>query len=200
MSFVRRKSMGSIDSRYWPAVMVRFLVSLAALAVLVAAWPQARTRTTTADISADEMIFRFGRNEFEFRGNCVLKIKGPNTAEMVAPRMVFKLSSGGASLASLTAYGPVKMTIITAKDASGQRRRIVARCSEKATYNEASQLVEMIGDGVADIVTLPETPQSPRFHFNMDYLKVNLRTGELTAKPAKVRFEGMLPAESSEGQ
>lgn len=179
-----------------------FSVLAVAAAVLPASvcWPQAHTRTTTADIRAAEMVYDIGKNQFTFTGSCVLQISGPNTAEMTAPKMVFELGREGATLRRLTAFGPVKMTVITRKDKQGQRRRIVARCSEQATYKEPEQVVEMRGDCVADIVTLPETPDSQRFHFNMERLVVDLRTGKLTAKPARVRFEGTIPAGEGSGK
>jgi hypothetical protein len=139
------------------------------------------------------MVFRFDKSEFEFRGNCIMKITGPNAAEMTAPRMVFQLTSGGSQLKTLKAFGPVKLNVITAKNEEGQRRKITAECSEYASFNEPEQLVEMVGNGQADIMILPEGPDSHRVRFNAEHMRINLRTGELSATPARVHFEGFLP-------
>lgn len=179
----------------------RVLIPLIFLAGAAAAWPQAHTQTTTADITASEMVFRFQKSEFEFTGNCVLKISGANTAEMYAPRMVFQLTSGGTQLKHLTAYGPTKVTVMTPKNEEGQRRKIVAECKEYATFNEPEQMLETKGDTVVDVLILPEGPDSQRLRFNMNEVRINLRTGELTGKPARVHFEGFLPAgEAEEGK
>ncbi|MCD6350739.1 MAG: hypothetical protein J7M26_01360 [Armatimonadetes bacterium] len=183
-------------------MMRRVALVVAAIVVVGGlAWSQAHEKTTTADISAAEMVFRFEKSEFEFRGNCVLKISGENQATMTAPRMVFQLTSGGTQLKHLKAFGPVKVTVVTPKDAQGQRRKIVAQCQDYATYDEPTQTVELRGKGQADILILPEGPESQRLRFTMDKMRINLRSGELSATPAQVHFEGFLPApKAKEGQ
>jgi len=139
------------------------------------------------------MVFRFQRNEFEFKGDCVLEIAGPNTATMTSPRMVFQLARGGSQLKFLKAFGPVKVTVLTPKNEEGQRRKIVAECTDYASFNELDQIVELMGKGQAEIIILPEGPDSQRLRFNVQQMRIDLRSGELSATPAKVHFEGLLP-------
>jgi lipopolysaccharide export system protein LptA len=173
------------------ALVLRKGIVALLLASALVAWGQVHQRTRTADISGSEMVFRWSKNEFEFSGNCVLTVQGPTTAILQAPRMVFQLDRSGGSFKSLKAFGPVQLSLTTAPDAENVRRKIVARCSQYATFAEGEQVIELVGDAVADMITLPETPEAPRAHFNGDYVRANLSTGELSAKPARLRIEGV---------
>jgi lipopolysaccharide export system protein LptA len=154
------------------------------------AWGQAQKRTRTAEVSADDMVFKWETNQFEFTGNCVLEVSGPNQATIAAPRMSVQLTADGRSIKFLKATGPLRTTVVTAPDSQGVKRRIVATAAQYATYVEADQVVEMVGDAQADIITLPEKPDSPKAHFSGDVLRLSLKSGELSAKRVRIRMEG----------
>lgn len=163
---------------------------VAIVVVATACWGQAGKRTRTAEVSADDMVYKWDTNQFEFSGNCVLEVSGPNQATLVAPRMSLQLTADGRAIKLLRATGPLRTTVVTAPDSQGMKRRIVATATKYATYVEADQVVEMVGDAQADIITLPEKPDSPKAHFSGDVLRVSLKSGELSAKRVRVRVEG----------
>lgn len=164
---------------------------LAAMAV-ACAWGQAQKRTRTAEVTADDMVFKWETNQFEFSGNCVLEVSGPNQATITAPRMSLQLTADGRAIKFLKATGPLRTTVVTAPDSQGVKRRIVATAAKYATYVEADQVVEMVGDAQADMITLPERPDSAKAHFSGDLLRVSLKSGELSAKRVRIRVEGEL--------
>ncbi|MBC7287503.1 MAG: hypothetical protein H5T86_05545 [Armatimonadetes bacterium] len=176
--------------------MTRKVALLPALIIAVAAWCQATTRTRTAEISGKEMEYRWDKNEFDFSGGCVLTIHGPTTATLKAPRIIFQLTADGQSVQLLKAFGPVEFSSITAPDEKGNRRKITGQCTQYATYAEKDGVIEVVGNAVVDLVTLPETPESARAHFSGDTISINLKKGIIRATPAHLRYEGILPQPS----
>ncbi len=172
--------------------MRKVMLILVAAVVAVAAWSQATKKTRTAEISGKQMEYRWTKNEFEFTGGCVLKIHGPTAATMKAPRVVFQLTADGRTVKLLKAFGPVDFTATTPPDSEGHRRRISGHCTKYATYDEENGVIEVVGDAVADLVTLPETPESPRAHFSGDVITINLKKGIVRATPAHLRYEGII--------
>ena len=163
-----------------------------AMIIAGAAWTQATKRTRSAEISGKQMEYRWEKNEFEFTGECVLKIQGPTTATMKSPRLVFQLTADGRTVKLLKAFGPVDFSALTPPDKQGHRRRIAGHCTKFATYDEANGVIQVVGSAVADLVTLPETPDAPRAHFTGDVITINLKKGIVRATPAHLRYEGIV--------
>ncbi len=162
--------------------------------VCVLGLAQSAKSTRTADVSADDMVWRYQKNEFDFTGNCSLQIHSNSSATMVAPKMTMNLTADGKQVKLLRATGPLETTIITAPDVNGVKRKIVAHCSKYATYGEADETIELVGDAVADLYTLPESPDAQSAHFTGDTIHVNLKAGEVSARKAKVHVEGVYSA------
>ena len=175
------------------------MLLVAAAAVATVGWSQATKRTRTAEISGKQMEYRWEKNEFEFTGDCVLKIQGPTSATMKAPRLVFQLASDGKTVKLLKAFGPVDFTAVTPPDKQGHRRRISGHCTKYATYDEANGVIEVVGSAVADLVTLPEGPETPRAHFTGDVITINLKKGIVRATPAHLRYEGIVGGAKAAG-
>ena len=168
-------------------------IGLIVAAIIVAvAWSQATKRTRSAEISGKQMEYRWAKNEFEFTGECVLHIKGPTSATMKAPRLVFQLTPDGRAVKLLKAFGPVDFTAVTPADKEGHRRRISGHCTKFATYDEPKGVIQVVGEAVADLVTLPETPEAPRAHFSGDVITIDLKNGIVRATPAHLRYEGII--------
>lgn len=172
---------------------------LPALFVCVLGLAQAAKHTRTADVSADDMVWRYQKNEFEFTGNCELKISGPSSATMQAPKMTMTLTSDSRQVKLLHATGPLLATIVTAPDANGVRHKIVARCSQYATYAEGDESIDLVGNAVADLYTLPASPNAQAAHFSGETIHVALKAGEVSAHKAKVHVEGVYTAPQEEG-
>jgi hypothetical protein len=162
--------------------------------VCVLAFAQATKHTRSADVAADDMVWRYQKNEFDFSGNCSLQIHSMSSATMTAPKMTMHLSADGRAVKFLKATGPVDATVITAPDADGVRRKIVAHCSQYATYAEENQTIELVGNAVADLITLPESPDAQSAHFTGEVIRVSLKAGELTARKARLHVEGIVGA------
>jgi hypothetical protein len=172
---------------------------LPALFVCVLCFAQAAKHTRTADVSADDMTWRYQKNEFEFTGNCDLTITGPSSATMTSPKMTMTLTSKGDQIKLLHADGPLQTTIITSPDANGVKHKIVARCSQYATYGEENETIQLVGNAVADLYTLPESPDAQTAHFSGETIRVSLKAGEVSAHKAKVHVEGIYTAPEEEG-
>ncbi len=155
---------------------------------------QAGKSTRTADVLADDMVWRYQKNEFEFTGNCSLQIHSNSSATMTAPKMTMNLSADGRQVKLLRATGPLQTTIITAPDAQGVKRKIVAHCTQYATYGEENESIELVGNAVADLYTLPESPDAQSAHFTGEVIRVSLKAGEVSARKAKVHVEGVYAA------
>ncbi len=172
--------------------MRKFAALVLAIVAAGAVLGQARKQTRTAEVTAPEMVYRWDTNEFVFRGNCVLQVHDANRATMRAPAMKVKLGPKGATIDSLRAEGPVNILVITAPDKEGVKRKITARCSDHASYTEKTQEIQLVGDAVADVVSLPEGPESMRAHFTGDALIVSLKKSEVRAENARLRVEGIV--------
>ena len=65
--------------------------------------------------------------------------------------------------------------------------KIVASSQGSATYEEASQTVVMNDGAVADVVTLPETPDSESAHFEGDRITANLEKNTINVDKAHLK-------------
>jgi len=155
---------------------VAAIVGLSACAVGLA---QQVKKTRSAEIRAATMTYDWGVNTFEFAGDCHLQISGAYEATMTGPKMVARLNKKGDRVEHLTAAGPVHFEVVTQKDANGVRRKIVASSQGEATYEEATQTVALQGGAIADVTTLPATPDAESAHFEGDRIVADLKANTM---------------------
>jgi len=153
---------------------------------------QTSAQSQTAEIQGDTGIFNWVTGEFSLTGNVKVQIRGANEASMTAPKMTGKITQSGTKLMSLTAYGPVRMEIITRPDEQGNPGRITATANDKAVYAENTQKIVLHGGAVADYLSLPEGPQSRRAHFTGDEIEADLRTDTLAVTKAHITVQSPL--------
>lgn len=164
-----------------PAVALMLLASLAVA--------QQVKKARNATITAQSMELNWESGEVEFIGNVKLVIAGDINADMIAPRMSVKLSPKGDKVLSVLAHGPVQFTIVTAPDANGQRRKIVASATEQATYAADTDLVKLTGGATADMLPLEGTAGIEAIHFTGQTITANLKTNRLTVDQANLTVQ-----------
>ncbi len=169
-------------------------VALVAGTVVVA---QQSSKTTTAEFGAEEVAWDWTTNVFELVGGCWLNIKADHDARMTARAMTVKADKNLQQVEMLTAAGPVKFEVLTAKDKDGLQRKIVASCSQKATYEEKTQVVELIGNAEADVTTLPEGNVEAA-HLTGDKVTVDLKANKVTVTKAHVTVTTEIETEKGE--
>lgn len=158
------------------------IIGLCGLLVMGVAAQQTR-QTRTGTLRFGELVWDFAENTIVVTGNpAVLEVQGRHQARLSSPRMEIDADQKLEEIDGATASGPVDLVLTTAPDADGIRRRITAKCTERAVYSRADDTVVMTGNVVADIVTLPEG-QAEAAHLESESITVNLRTSTLTASP-----------------
>ena len=163
--------------------IVMILVAATVLATVVAA--QQVRRTETGTVTADLIEYDFAHNDFKATGNVRVSIAGRHKAELTAPSLAMDLNDNLDRIIKLTATGPVTLNVLTAPDSEGLRRRIVASCSSRATYDAGSETIILTGNVKTDITTLPEG-HAEAAHFTGQSVTVNLRNSTLSVKQAEV--------------
>jgi lipopolysaccharide export system protein LptA len=153
---------------------------------------QASVKSQSADIKGQAITFNWVTGEFTLTGDVKVQIQGPNQATLTAPKMTGKITQAGTKLMSLTAYGPVRVEIITRPDPQGNRGRIDATATDKAVYSEAAQKIMLYGGAVADYVSLPEGPDSRRAHFTGDEIEADLNTDTLQVTNTHITVQSPL--------
>ncbi len=170
---------------------------LAALVALGVAAQQTR-QTRTGKLVFDLLEWNFADNTIVVTGNpATMVIEGGHKAQLRAPRMEIDADERLEEIHGAVASGPVSLELLTAPDVNGRRRRITASCTQRATYSKADDTVVMIGNVVADIITLPEG-EAEAAHLESETITVNLRTSTLTARPGS--FEVTTEVDLNEGQ
>lgn len=157
-------------------------IGLCALLVIGVAAQQTR-QTRTGTLRFGQLVWDFAKNTIVVTGSpATLDIEGAHEARLSSPRMEIDADQQLEEIDAATASGPVDLLLVTAPDSEGVRRRITAKCTERAVYSRQNDTVTMTGNVVADIVTLPEG-QAEAAHLESESITVNLRTSTLTAQP-----------------
>ena len=175
---------------------------LAVLVVLAAGVSgQAAQKTTrTATVIGDKMTLDLKTSQFVFTGHCKLIITGPYEATMASAKMTFKLSSSADDIEHLTTHGPTDFSVVTQPNDEGTRYKITATARQGATYSGKQQKVVLSGGASADIVSLPEGPDSRRAHITGDTITADLKTSIIEMSQARLKVETPLEAEQPEQQ
>jgi lipopolysaccharide export system protein LptA len=172
------------------------LLALVALVATVVFAQQVR-RTATADFGAKTMEWFWDKYTIEAVGDCWLEIKAQHQARLTAPTMVVQHDEGFENVQKATAAGPVKVEMLTAPDDQGRRRKIVASCTRRATYDRADQTVVMEGDAKADVTTLPEG-EVEAAHFTGEKMTADLKNNKLTVTDAHLQVTTEIKTEKGE--
>ena len=150
-----------------------------------------------ADITADSMTYNWDTNVFVFSGNAKVVITEPYQATLTGPRMTVQMSNQMQGVTSVVADGPVRMVLLTQADAQGVRYQITATAQDRAEYSDADRKILLRGGAEADLVSLPEGPDSRRAHFTGDVIAADLKTSQLTVTQARVRVTAPVPPASA---
>ncbi len=163
-------------------IVLGMMIGAMAATVLTVATAQQQTRDTqTGRLEYGELVWDFENNTFVITGSpALVSVEGLHDAEMCAPKITVDADAGLNEIKGAVASGPVRLNMLTAPDSQGKRRRIVATAQSKATYDQGAATVEMIGDVVADITTLPETGEEAA-HLASERITVDLRASTLSA-------------------
>jgi hypothetical protein len=165
--------------RFWLGTMLVVL----AVGMLTVAPAQQTRQTQTGKVTFGELVWDFENNTIVITGSPArLEVRGVTEAELCAPKINVDADANLSEIRGATATGPVQVNMLTAPDNNGKRRRINATAQERATYNQANATVTMVGNVVADIVTLPETGEEAA-HLESQQITVDLRASTLTASP-----------------
>ncbi|NLO04953.1 MAG: hypothetical protein GX131_03885 [candidate division WS1 bacterium] len=177
---------------------VGLAVSLAVVLALGTVVAQQTRQTQTGKVVFDELVWDFENNTIVITGNpAQMDVQGMHDAQLQAPRITVDADAQLREIRGATASGPVTLNLLTAPDTNGARRRINARCTQRAVYNQSDATVTMVGNVVADIVTLPDTGAEAA-HLESEQITVDLRASTLTAKPGS--FEVTTEMEINGGQ
>ncbi len=170
------------------------MIALAAMLLAVAAAQQTR-RTETGTVTAAEFEWDFANNKFLATGDVVVNIAGRHQAQLRAPQVSLDMNDTMNRIVRAVASGPVRLELLTAPDANGLRRKIIATCGGRATYEAGSDTVTMSGGAQADVTTLPEGKVEAA-HLKGDSITVNLRDSKMSVKQATIS----VTTEINEGQ
>ncbi len=163
-------------------LIIAIVAGVSALGVAMA---QQVKRTETGAVTADLIEYDFANNDFKATGNVIVNIDGTHQGKMFAPALSMDLNQDLDRIVSLVATGPVKFEVLTAPDTNGLRRKIVASCGKRATYDANTQTIVMTGGAKADVSTLP-AGNAEAAHFTGDSITVNLLTSTLSVKQAEI--------------
>lgn len=173
-------------------LVIAMVAGVSALGVAVA---QQVKNTETGTISADLIEYDFANNDCEATGNVIVTIDGKHQAKLFAPAIFVDLNQDLNRILSLVAKGPIRFEALTAPDDNGLRRKIVASCGTRASYDAVTQTINMTGGAEADVSTLP-TSNVEAAHFTGESITVNLRASTLSVKQA----EATVTTEVSSGE
>ncbi len=161
------------------------IVILAVATVITVAVAQQTKRTETGTVTAELIEYDFANNDLTATGNVSVNIEGRHVAKLRSPMLSVDMNDKMNRILKLVAGGPVNFDVLTAPDVNGLRRKIVASCSSRATYDAGSEMVTMSGNAEADVSTLPEGNMEAA-HFTGESITVNLRTSMLSVKQAEI--------------
>jgi hypothetical protein len=89
----------------------------------------------------DELVWDFENNTIVITGSPAhdADVQGMHDAELCAPRITSTPTRSFTEIRGATASGPVQLNLLTAPDTNGARRRINARCTQRAVYNQGAR-------------------------------------------------------------
>jgi lipopolysaccharide export system protein LptA len=182
------------------AGIIATTVAVAGLAL--AQQQQQIKQAQNAVITAQTMDYDWVNNTVDFTGNTRVVLKGEYDATMTSPSLAVKLSPKGDRVLTMEAAGPVNFTVTTKPDANGLRRKIVGTAKERATYDDATQVVKLLGGASADLLPIEpgaapaegtEAPQglarAEAIHFTGQTITANLKTSKMTVDDANLQVE-----------
>jgi len=169
---------------------VMLLLALAIGLAVTVALAQATKRTQTAVITADDLVYDWETDIFEFTGNCRVQISGPDEATMTAPKMIVELNEKADRVKILRTVGKTHFSVLTAPNNKGQRRRIEASSNNGATYNETTQKVVLSGGAVADMTMVPPDERVHAVHFKGERITADLNTKQIKVSQAHMEVTG----------
>ena len=180
-----------------------WLLAVLAVVIVLAASVSGQTvqkTTRTATVVGDKMTLDLKTSQFVFTGHCKLSITGPYEATMTSAKMTFKLSSGGDDIEHLATHGPTDFSLVTSPQGEEKRYKVAATATQGATYSERDQQIVLQGNAEADIVSLPEGPQSQHAHFTGQTITADLKTSVIEVSQAHLKVETPLETEQPEQQ
>jgi lipopolysaccharide export system protein LptA len=171
-------------------------VALAAAALLVAgATAQQRVRRgSVAIITADEIETSWDSGQAQMTGHVNVQIKGDYDATITAPSLTVETDLQKSQLLALTARGPVSFDIVT-RSAEGKASRIVASCTDQATFSERTMIVVLKGNAHAEVTGMPRAEGVESAKYDGDSMTVDLRKHTIRLTQAHLNVEMAPPAE-----
>ncbi len=164
-------------------VPLGIMIAVLAVGALTVAIAQQTRETRTGKVVFDQLVWDFENNSIVITGNPArLEVQGVTQAELRSPRINVDADANLTEIRGAIATGPVTVNMLTAPDTNGVRRRINATAQDRATYNQGDATVTMVGNVVADIVSLPES-SAEAAHLESEQITVDLRASTLTATP-----------------
>jgi lipopolysaccharide export system protein LptA len=145
-------------------------------------------RGNVATIQAEQLEYDWETGDTKMTGNCRVDIKGDYDATMTTPALTFKTDIEKAQVLSFEASGPVNFDILT-RPSNGKRSRILARCSDSATFSEQTMLVVMQGDAHAEITSLPRTETLQSAVYDGDSMTIDLKNHKVKLSQAHLKVE-----------
>jgi len=131
-------------------------------------------------------------------GNCVVDIKGDYTAHMTASALTLTPDNKKSKVVSFEARGPVHFDV-TMVDDDGTKLHVDARCSDKATFSEQTQLAELVGNVTADVSGVPGVEDLEGLRFEGPRLTVNLAEKTITGGQ-RTRLEAQMAPPKPEAE
>ena len=181
------------------ALVVAGLACMLLAAAMVTADAQSgKPSVQQATITANKWVYNWKNKTFEFTGNVRVEVKGPDHAVMNSPKMTGKTKGGGNQIYEISAVGPVKFDITTAKDEEGVQRMIRAACAGGAVYRGGDKVVTLSGGAEAVMTTIPEDPSIQPGKMTASTLTINLDTFEIGGDDFKGEMQFM-PKEEKKG-
>lgn len=163
------------------------VIGIVALGMMLlgAALAQQTKQTETGTVTAAEFEWDFANNDFMATGNVVMNVEGRHKAQIRASQVSLDMNDTMNRILRAVANGPVHLDLLTAPDNKGLRRKIIATCGGRATYEGGTDIVTMTGGAEADVTTLPEGNVEAA-HLKGDTITVNLRDSKMSVKQATI--------------
>lgn len=173
-----------------PALVV-LCTALAVCLLVAAVVAQRQTRKgSLAVFEFDTFKVDLKSGETVLMGNCVADIKGDYTAHMTASALTLTPDKQKSKVVSFEARGPVHFDV-TMVDDDGTKLHVDARCSDRATFSEQTQLAELVGNVTADVSGVPGVEDLEGLKLEGPRLTVNLAEKSITGAQ-RTRLEAQM--------
>jgi hypothetical protein len=180
-----------------PMSAVSGLMALVLVLAAAATVSQQVLRGNVATIQAKELEVDWETGSTKMTGDCRVDIKGDYEATMTTPALVFTTDIEKAQVLSFEATGPVSFDILT-RPTNGKRSRIVARCSDSATFSEQTMLVVMKGNAHAEITGVPRVESVKSAVYDGESMTIDLKNHTIKLAQAHLEVE-MAPQAGAPG-